>query len=323
MSPTATLDHSPVPAVTMGASAGRPAIPEKASTAVRASRSNLRACSELNREWEVALDSAANDAVVAEWGCRKLSHTRAAGVRMLRELEGVCHSVQGEDKDAVLLALLGLHQAGVHLAGRLLLQLFLGKIVVLATPRGSQGVSVHEHEANALAAFWTVISTYPCDRRRRRVGANLAMDTLNGVYGRAVTKERPQAVFQLSEQSLNARTVKPRQDPTAAVLLLIHDGVAAQAISLDEAQLLTATYAPAAAPVTSAQLAEQFNLSAPTLRQRRSRAVSRLGAYVRGEVLTNARRLSSHGDEGQHMLPIWVKDQDLLVLMNALAPCAG
>ena len=78
--------------------------------------------------------------------------------------------------DPVLAALLTEVSAGDQLAGRVVLQAMLGRMVRMAQrdPRSS----VDDY----LAWLWCVINGYPLDRRPVRIAANLSMDTLNAVW---------------------------------------------------------------------------------------------------------------------------------------------
>lgn len=76
------------------------------------------------------------------------------------------------DPDPTLLGLITLHHAGDMLAGRVVIQAMLGKLVLMA---------VRDPEASLpdyLAAMWERIAVYPLQRRRRSIAANLALDCL-------------------------------------------------------------------------------------------------------------------------------------------------
>lgn len=120
----------------------------------------------LNDDW--ADLACAGVPMPASWrsGCAELGEES--------ELAGVLDAVR-RSPDAVLLALLRLHAEGDALAGRAVLQTMLGKLVRMA-------VRDPDHPfADYLAAMWERIATYPVDRRRRSVAANLALDSLKAV----------------------------------------------------------------------------------------------------------------------------------------------
>lgn len=80
--------------------------------------------------------------------------------------------------DAVLLALLRLHATGDPLAGRVVVQAMLPKMVRMACRDAEAGLPDY------LAALWERICAYPLERRPRRIAANLALDTLKLVKAR-------------------------------------------------------------------------------------------------------------------------------------------
>lgn len=79
------------------------------------------------------------------------------------------------EPDAVLLGLLCLQQAGERLAGRVVVQAMVSKLVLMAV-RDPQTTF-----DDYLAALWVRVATYPTARRPRRVAANLALDALKSV----------------------------------------------------------------------------------------------------------------------------------------------
>jgi len=266
------------------------------------------------------LEAGTHDDLVAGWGQSALTRTRAAGVESVGALEQTCRKCSGAENDVLLLALIGLHQDGERFAGRLLLQLFLGKIIRLSLP-SRPNAAVGECEADALAAFWSVMSSYRRERRPRSVAANLALDTLHQVRVHPKTLERLDWQLWGAELLAHQEEVN-EQDPTCQVLVLIRDGLAAGAISVQEAQLLASTYAPDAAPLTSAQLGQQMGLAPATLRQRTSRAVARLSAFVHRDVCAPQRRLTAD-ITAPTPLPAWIEEHETQELMGACTAWAA
>ena len=88
---------------------------------------------------------------------------------------GGVRSVVRLDPDAVLLALLRLHADGDLCAGRVVVQLMLPKMVLMALRH--ERATLDDH----LAALWECICAYPLGRRTTKVAANLALDTLKSV----------------------------------------------------------------------------------------------------------------------------------------------
>lgn len=78
--------------------------------------------------------------------------------------------------DAVLAFLIGRYQSGSALAGRIVLQAMLGKMVRMS----HTGVAAGEPMAldDLVTHMWCQIACYPLSRRPNSVAANLALDTL-------------------------------------------------------------------------------------------------------------------------------------------------
>jgi hypothetical protein len=92
-----------------------------------------------------------------------------------------CHSLDDVlwgakvNSDPVLAALLTEVFTGDRLAGRVVLQALIGRMVRMA--QRDRPSTVEEY----LAALWCVINSYPLSRRLVRIAANLSMDTLKAV----------------------------------------------------------------------------------------------------------------------------------------------
>ncbi|ABS06095.1 RNA polymerase sigma factor [Kineococcus radiotolerans] len=283
----------------------------------RSYSARLQVCAALNREWDAILEAGQHNEQVARWSRGPLRHTSAAGVGSVQDLEQACRDAAGSANDTLLLALLRAYQDGEAFAGRVLLQLFLGKIVRMGLP-GRTGSTAEEYESDALEAFWTVMSTYPCDRRPRSVAANLALDTLHQVRVRPQTIERLD--WDLWSWELHNHEERAKEhDPTSSVLVLIRDGLQAGAISDGEAQLLAMTYAPSSVPITGVEMSMQLGISAATLRQRTSRAVARLSAFVHEDTSAPQRRLSPTCPAKTLVTDLshWTDECELLELMGA------
>lgn len=132
----------------------------------------------LNREW-VAL-CAEHSALPARWRLTCGRHAVTDG------LAGVLDAITA-DPDAVLVGLLSLQRAGESLAGRVVIQAFLGKLVRMAA--ADSVASLPDY----LGAMWERVVSYPVARRRQRVAANLVLDTLKTVksLGRQQGAELP------------------------------------------------------------------------------------------------------------------------------------
>lgn len=78
--------------------------------------------------------------------------------------------------DPILAYLIARAQAGDDLAGRTIIQAFIGKLVNMAIPARNRGVP--DAFDDCLATLWLTIARYRLDRRPTKIPANLAMDTL-------------------------------------------------------------------------------------------------------------------------------------------------
>lgn len=117
-------------------------------------------------------------------------------------LAGVVSAIAA-DPDRALLHLLEVHAGGDALAGRVVLQAVLGKLVLLA--RTDPAASLDDY----LAAAWERIATYPTSRRTS-VAANLVLDALKAVKRE---QRRPAAT----------PPVAPREPDAASILWVASD----------------------------------------------------------------------------------------------------
>jgi len=199
-----------------------------------------------------------------------------------------------DSRDAALLALLELAQAGDQMAGRTVFQAMLGKAVRIAgsVARRTQGGGDGEEAlADAVAALWQAIFTYPVRQRRSRVAANISLSTLALVQRGHVRSShfgRPAPEVPMAD----VRTVglddfypDPAGDelagtPDAELLVLLAWAVRCGVLSRAEALLLTRVYDvdDQGRPVDGRLVAAQEGISWPALRQRCHRLARKLGA---------------------------------------------
>lgn len=118
----------------------------------------------LNAEWSHLSDSPATMAAIAEWqqACPLLAHV-STGDELLAAIPSA--------PDEILGFLIARHHEGSELAGRIVLQAMLGKIVLMSAHRDAAVAS------EMVSQMWVCIAQYPLDRRPRSVAANLALDT--------------------------------------------------------------------------------------------------------------------------------------------------
>lgn len=94
------------------------------------------------------------------------------------------------DPDAVLGFLLRRHRRGESIAGRIVLQTMLGKLVRMSYT----GVAATVPDAldDLVTQMWCRIASYPVDRRPRHIAANLALDSFKAAHREwTVTSEVP------------------------------------------------------------------------------------------------------------------------------------
>lgn len=120
----------------------------------------------LDAEWRHLVDSGPSEPYAWRRDCPAFAG--ASG------LAGALAAVSA-DPDAALLHLLEARATGDTVAGRTVLQAVLGKLVRMAL------VDPVAPLDDYLAAAWERIATYPTAARRRRVAANLTLDTLKAV----------------------------------------------------------------------------------------------------------------------------------------------
>lgn len=202
--------------------------------------------------------------------------------------------------EAALLALLEAFQDGHDpLAGRVVLQRFLGRAVSLCRrayrprDRGVRGKFAELMEV-AVASVWDAIATYPVARRRTKVGPNLAMEALasftaavrliDGSDGLCVLSDMPDGAPGPEEAVEAGLGPLPASvwGPDAGVELLsvLAWGIDAGVISGEEASLLTRVYCPPPGHRGGSAVAFELGISWVTVRKRCSRAIKRLAVAV-------------------------------------------
>lgn len=221
-----------------------------------------------------------------------------AGLGRLDTLDQIVFGIQEQGcdlarRDAMLLALLCRCQDGDGLAGRVVLQVMLPKVVRLAmgiVRRPDVGGEPEEAFALAVAAMWQAIATYPVSRRPAKVPANLALDGLAIVqrghtgssYRKRMFPERPSGDIALLAGSAH-HDVDPDDlsGPVDAELCtLLAWGVRTGVVRQSEALLLARVYGLAEQPgqvPDGPAIAAELEMSWAALRQRCHRLARRLG----------------------------------------------
>ena len=232
----------------------------------------------LNEEWLALCQLPSTSGTVRRWARQEPALTAARG-----QLGGILDAIDGADaaqQDRLLLALIRLTHGGQQLAGRVALQAMLPKLHQLArTSTWASDFAVEsppfETARGVLAStFWEVLLAYPAARRRSRVAANLALDTLHMAAAPWRTPDPP--LRDLDDP--DRRCVDPSEfigvlPSDATVPEVLAWGLDVDAITRQEAQLLSRTYVDRPAGRRTAPLPAAD-------RQRCSRAVRHLAQAV-------------------------------------------
>lgn len=255
-------------------------------------RSRFALIDALNAEWaEYERDrqlAAGARSVIARWSSR---HPAVRGCGTPADVLAAISS----DPDPVLAALIAIHQrfrlpgapAGDQLAGRILLQTMLGKIVAMAARDRRHAVEDY------VGQLWARLDSYPLARRPRRIAANLALDTLKAVThdtagpGRATTIPVTTAELELAglghtafaPGGLPAGPQTDLADPVADLTARRVLRTAQDLGLIDEPtrRLLLSVYADG---LTSADAAARHGLTPSTVRFRCSKAIRRMAQHA-------------------------------------------
>jgi len=220
----------------------------------------------LEREWHVLATSGDWATAVRQWGWR-----HPAVLAGCRTPDDVLDTIRA-DPDPVLLALLELAGSGDVTAGRVVVQSMLPKLIVMARRDP-------DHEtADYVSWLWVVIRRYPTRRRRRRVAANLALDTLKQATRSRVRHEIPyhsESLAQLEHAPFASVSDEPGSDALTASRVI--DGARRLGLVDDATARVLALVYDTGLPGREA--AEMLDMSVATVRWRCSRAVRTLAAH--------------------------------------------
>ena len=221
---------------------------------------------ELNREWLHLV----SDGGQHYRGDATSWHEHAPALRGCRSLADVLQLVR-DDPDMPLVALLALARDGDELAGRVVLQSLIGRLVGMA--RRDVRASVDDY----LAALWCVICTYPVERRPRHIAANLALDTLKTVHrehrwlvrGEVTTWPPGAALDELVDTAWRAEAATA----FPGLVELLDEAQRSEAIDDAAREVLTSVYLEG---LSCRQAALRHQMSPGSIRSRCHRAVARL-----------------------------------------------
>jgi len=165
------------------------------------------------------------------------------------------------DPDRCLGQLLTWHAAGDELAGRVVLQAMLGKLVLLAAR------DPWHDDADDVTECWFQLCRYPLARRPRRVAANLAMDTRRAVWAGAI------APPVLDPALIDQRPAVVEPDATALIRAATRLGLIDRAASA----CLIAVYCLG---LRSHEAAERLSISPELVRWRNARSIRTLAPHA-------------------------------------------
>ena len=191
-------------------------------------------------------------------------------------LDDLLAAAQGHP-DAILGALLTEVSNGNQLAGRVVLQALLGRIVRMAGRDRSAGVDDY------VSALWCRIRTYPLAARPARVAANLSMDTLKTVHAERrwlregeVTPWPPEAFWNERRGGGDSALV-PDLEPQLSAASVLRAGRDRALIDDSTHALLVSVYVH---ELNGSEAAERHWTSPASVRVRCSRAVRRLATHA-------------------------------------------
>jgi hypothetical protein len=225
----------------------------------------------LNAEWNLlAPDSRGSVRAWAE------KHQALAPCRCLGDvLLAIRH-----EPDAALGALLTEVVRKDQLAGRVVVQSMLGKLVRMAQ------TDPHSEVGDYISAFWCVLRTYPLAARPQRIAANLALDTLKQVHHerrwshcRVVLPLPPGAQLdQASEEVMQRESLDHQQEIAEMTARQLLDSAGRLgALSVESGQLLSSVYVEG---VTGKEAASRHQITTGSVRVRCSRAVKELQRHI-------------------------------------------
>ncbi|MCO7219528.1 hypothetical protein [Klenkia sp. PcliD-1-E] len=244
---------------------------------------------QLIEEWSRLCTQPSTSRQLRRWA---ISEPALADAGSLQELLMQIDEGSRQVDDAMLGALVRLFHAGQTMAGRVVLQAMLPKLIRFArTTRPTRdGGAGADHRQVIVATFWSVLASYPIDRRATSVASGLALDTLN-----KLTAELRGNTFEevpVDPQHLTVAVQEQVEDipgpagsisADADLLEVIAWGLDTEVLTKADAAMLVQVYLPQPGQNGTAAAAEQLGLSPATVRQRCSRARRRLVTAVHAE----------------------------------------
>lgn len=163
--------------------------------------------------------------------------------------------------DALLAFLIGRYQSGSRVAGRIVLQAMLGKLVRMSYT----GTAAGEPRAldDLVTHMWCQIAGYPLARRPRSVAANLALDTLKAAQREWRHHREIPAAPDAVVGELERRQLPEDEEWTAAAIIM--DAFDLGRITQTTRDILLAVYSEG---LSGASAAERWKCSPAAIRTR-------------------------------------------------------
>lgn len=238
------------------------------TTAMRPPKSAFGIINALNAEWEHLVTETAP--LGPQWTGL---HPALSGCVCLDDLLDAVRAAP----DAILWLLLDATAHGDELAGRVVMQAMLGKLVRMASVDRAAGADEY------VAAMWCRIRTYPLQTRPRKIAANLALDVLKTVnqekhWGRRAPEVALVSSAELMDLLHTQSVTRAQLDHGADVALLsattvIHVADQLGLIDQETRDVLLSVYAEG---LSSRAAAVRHRTNAAMIRFRCSKAVRRL-----------------------------------------------
>jgi DNA-directed RNA polymerase specialized sigma24 family protein len=238
---------------------------------MRAGRSEFAIVDALNDDWRELVHR--DRGTVRRWSQRQ------AALAACDSLDDVLSAVQ-LNSDATLRALITEVSNGEMLAGRIVLQSMLGRLVRMAQRDRQAGIDDY------IAALWCVARTYPLAARPVRIAANLSMDAFKAVYrerhwpGQGVVTPWPPHRFTDEAVCYGAACpgrLPDSDEPSATAMGVLDAGCRLRLIDEPTRRLLHSVYVDG---LSTAEAARRHLTSPGSVRVRSSKAVKRLAAHA-------------------------------------------
>lgn len=230
----------------------------------------------LNRDWD--------ELVHRHRGSMPTWSRRQGALSGYASLDDVLVAAQGQP-DVILGALLTEVSNGDQLAGRVVLQALMGRIVRMSRRDPSAGVDDY------VAALWCQIQTYPLASRPVRIAANLSMDTLKAVCAERrwlqsgeVTTWPPEVFWEEGRWAGADWGVDRGEPQPVSAELVLRAGRDLELVDQATHALLVSVYVD---ELSGSEAARRHRTSPSSVRVRCSRAVRRLAAHA-GALLSEA-----------------------------------